>query len=48
MKQVISKNELRELILAGASTTELNDNYDYSGITDMSQMFENSSTLKSH
>jgi len=47
MKQIILKNELRDLVLAEISTDDLNENYDYSGITDMSQMFENSSSLKS-
>ena len=34
----IDKEELRELIINGISTEELNENHDYSGITDMGEL----------
>jgi len=46
----IKKSELRDLILNGITTAELNSKYDYSGITDMSYMFSmfcDSSSLES-
>jgi len=43
----INKHELRELILDGISTEELNSKYDYSHITNMSYMFEDCVSLKS-
>jgi len=46
MKIILShKKELRDLILNGISSDELNENYDYSSITDMSYMFEERSPL---
>jgi len=38
--------ELRDLILNGISTSELNSKYNYSSITDMSRMFFNCSLLE--
>jgi len=43
----INKEELRDLILDGISTEELNSKYDYSDILDMSEMFKNCVSLKS-
>jgi len=42
----INKAELRDLILDGISSKELNSKYDYSAITDMSYMFNTCSSLK--
>ena len=40
------KNKLKELVLDGISTEELNSKYDYSQVTDMSRMFSGCSELK--
>ncbi|MDD2505287.1 MAG: BspA family leucine-rich repeat surface protein [Bacilli bacterium] len=42
----IDKQQLRDLILNGISSEELNSKYDYSKIIDMSQMFKNCTNLK--
>ncbi len=47
MKQIINKKELRDLILNGITTKELNNKYDYSNITDMEEIFQYCKNLKS-
>ena len=46
MKIKISKVELKQLILQGISSKELNFKYDYSDITNMSGMFSGCSSLE--
>jgi len=43
----INKPVLRDLIIKGISTEELNSNFDYSSVTDMSRMFYSCSSLES-
>jgi hypothetical protein len=47
MKKVINKKELKDLILDGITSEELNSLYDYSGITDFSYTFANCKSLES-
>ena len=44
--EITNKNELRDLILDGITSEELNSKYDYSSITDMSYMFSDCESLK--
>ena len=46
MTILTKKEQLRDLILNGISQEELDNNYDYSKITDMSNMFFNCTSLK--
>lgn len=45
-KVVITKEELRDLIVSGISSEELNANYDYSNITDMSYLLAGCKDIK--
>ena len=46
-KKKIGKEELRELIVGGITSIELNAKYDYSGIIDMSELLHDCTTLES-
>ena len=46
IKIEITKYQLRDLILEGISTEELNSKYDYSSISDMTYMFADCKSLK--
>ena len=46
MKTKINIKQLRDLVLNGISSEELNSRYDYSHITDMGHMFYGSSSLE--
>ena len=47
MKTKIDKEKLKDLVLKGISSSELDTKYDYSHITDMRYMFYNCSSLES-
>ena len=43
--KIIDKEELKQLVLDGITTKDLNDNYDYSHIGDMNKIFKNCKSL---